>query len=178
MFAIASTMKNIKTKNISPIFRKVIEGDEIKKTYIRNVIEGDKIKKNFWSIWQKVIEGGEKNKQKNIAGKMFFISWNKLGFFRNVFLSLEINSFFLGNRQQSNARDGQKKEHFLGNALPKSNARAHLKQRKSVVALRSAYCANKSPLIPNPGWLLQWYYVFMYKSLCYYAKYWIEWIPQ
>ena len=38
---------------------------------------------------------------------------------------------FFGNRQQSNARAGHKKHmFFFGNALPKSNARAHLKQRK------------------------------------------------
>ena len=35
------------------------------------------------------------------------------------------------NLQQSNARAGQEKTHvFFGNAQPKSNARAHLKQRK------------------------------------------------
>ena len=38
---------------------------------------------------------------------------------------------FFGNRQQSNARAGQKKTHvFFSNARPKSNARAHVKQRK------------------------------------------------
>ena len=49
---------------------------------------------------------------------MFFITRNLL--------------VFDGNRQQSNARAGQKKNTcFLGgNALPKSNARAHLKQRE------------------------------------------------
>ena len=36
------------------------------------------------------------------------------------------------NRQQSNARAGQKKKHvFFSNARPKSNARAHQKQRKT-----------------------------------------------
>ena len=45
----------------------------------------------------------------------------KLAFFR----------VFFGNRQKSNARAGQNKTHvFLGNALPKSTARAHIKQRK------------------------------------------------
>ena len=40
------------------------------------------------------------------------------------------------NRQQFNARAGQKKTHvFFGNARPKSNARAHLKQKKNIVAL-------------------------------------------
>ena len=46
------------------------------------------------------------------------------------FLCPEIDCFFK-NRQQSNARAGQKKTHgFFGNGRPKSNARAHLKQRK------------------------------------------------
>ena len=45
------------------------------------------------------------------------------------FLSPEIDCFF-GNRQQSNARAGQKKTCFFGNARHKFNARAHLKQRK------------------------------------------------
>ena len=51
---------------------------------------------------------------------MFFISRNKL--------------FFVRNRQQSNARAGQKNKFLFGKALPKSNARAHLKQRKNIVA--------------------------------------------
>ena len=39
--------------------------------------------------------------------------------------------FFFGNRQQSNARAGQEKNTcFFCNALPKANARDHLKQRK------------------------------------------------
>ena len=47
----------------------------------------------------------------------FFISRNLLG--------------FLGNRQQSNVPAGQKEPPvFFGNAWPKSNVRAHLKQRK------------------------------------------------
>ena len=46
------------------------------------------------------------------------------------FLSPEIDSFF-ENQQQFNVRAGQKKTHvFFGNARPKFNARAHLKQRK------------------------------------------------
>ena len=54
-----------------------------------------------------------------------------MAFFRNVFLSPEINWVFFANGQQSNVRAGQKKTHvFFGNALLKSNARAHLKQRK------------------------------------------------
>ena len=47
------------------------------------------------------------------------------------FLSAEIDWFFFGNWQQSNARAEQKKTHvFFGNVRPESNARAHLKQRK------------------------------------------------
>ena len=46
------------------------------------------------------------------------------------FLSTKIKCF-LENRQQFNARVGMKKHMvFFGNARPKSNARAHLKQRK------------------------------------------------
>ena len=50
-----------------------------------------------------------------------------LFFFGLLLLSSEINCFF-GHRQQSNARAGQEKISFFGNALPESNARAHLKQ--------------------------------------------------
>ena len=39
--------------------------------------------------------------------------------------------FFFENRQQFNARAGQKKNTcFFGNVRPKSNVRAHLQQRK------------------------------------------------
>ena len=70
-----------------------------------------------------------KRAKKNIAGKIFFISRNKLVFFRKVFFISQITCF--GNQQQSNARAGQKKTCFcFGNAQPKSNARAHLKHRK------------------------------------------------
>ena len=46
------------------------------------------------------------------------------------FLSTKIKFVFFENRQQVNARAGQKKNtcFFFGNARPKSNARAHLKQ--------------------------------------------------
>ena len=47
-------------------------------------------------------------------------------FFWNDFFSPEIDCFF-ENQKQSNAR---KKHVFFGNARPKSNARARLKQRK------------------------------------------------
>ena len=45
--------------------------------------------------------------------------------------------FFFGNRQQFNARAGQKENTcFFSNARPKSNARAHLKQKKKHSGLR------------------------------------------
>ena len=54
-----------------------------------------------------------------------------LFFFKMFFYLLKLTVFF-GNRQQSHARAGQKKNtcFFWGNARPKSNVRAHLKQRK------------------------------------------------
>ena len=52
-------------------------------------------------------------------------------FFSKCFLYIPKLTVFFGNQQQSNARAGQKKTPgFFGNARPKSNARAHLKQRK------------------------------------------------
>ena len=51
--------------------------------------------------------------------------------------------FFFENRQQFIARAGQKKNTcFFGNARPKSNARAHLKQRKKHSGL-TAYLKSK-----------------------------------
>ena len=81
----------------------------------RKVNESDKIKKSIGPVSRKVNEGDE----------MFF-------------LIPKITCFFFGNRQQSNARAGQKKHMFFwGNVLSKSNARAHLKQRKKHSGL---YC--------------------------------------
>ena len=52
-----------------------------------------------------------------------------------MFFYLPKSTVVFGNRQQSNARAGQKKTHvFFGKARFKSNARAHLKQRKNIVA--------------------------------------------
>ena len=45
-----------------------------------------------------------------------------------MFIYLPKSTVFFENRQQSNARAGQNV--LFGNARPKSNARAHLKQRK------------------------------------------------
>ena len=68
-----------------------------------------------------------------------------------MFLSLEINLSFFGmffsspknnfssQKSATNqcARWAEKKQFFLGNALPKFIASAHLKQRKNIVALCS-----------------------------------------
>ena len=54
-----------------------------------------------------------------------------LFFFRNVFFIYQNGMVFFKNPQHFNGRTGQKKHmFFLGNARPKINARAHLKQRK------------------------------------------------
>ena len=58
-----------------------------------------------------------------------------------VFSATEINCI-LENRQQSNARAGQKNYTWFGNAQPKCNALAHLEQRKNIVALY--YVVRKS----------------------------------
>ena len=74
----------------------------------------------------------KKTSQKNIAGKIFFISRNELVFFQNVFLSPKL-TVFLQNLQQSNARAGQKKNtcFFVMRSLHVLNLmRAYLKQRK------------------------------------------------
>ena len=53
-----------------------------------------------------------------------------LVFFGIFFLSTKIKCVFFENRQQVNARAGQKKTHvFFGNGRPKSTVHAHLKQR-------------------------------------------------
>ena len=49
---------------------------------------------------------------------------------RNVFLSSEINRY-----NNIMCELGRKNTCFFGNAQPKSNARAHLKQRKNIVTL-------------------------------------------
>ena len=61
----------------------------------------------------RVNEGDGKNKQKNLADKIFPVSRNKLVFFPNVFFILSKLTVFFGNRQQSNARAGQKKNLFF-----------------------------------------------------------------
>ena len=61
---------------------------------------------------------------------MFFISRNKLGFFGMFFLYHEINCFFRKSATNQCARWAEKNTCFFGNALPISNARSHLKQRR------------------------------------------------
>ena len=61
----------------------------------------------------------------------------KLG---KCFIYLPKLTVFFGNRQQSNARAGQKKYTcFFGNARPKSNARADLKQKIIVASKEDQY---------------------------------------
>ena len=85
--------KTFKKKTIEPIFGKVNEGDEIKKTF---------------DLFKKKLMRATKKTSKKKHSWIFFFSRNKLVFFRNVFLSPEIDCFF-GNRQQCKARAGQKK---------------------------------------------------------------------
>ena len=53
---------------------------------------------------------------------------------RNIFFYLPKLAVFFLNRQQSNVRAAQNKTRVFGNPRPKSNTRAHLKQRKNIVA--------------------------------------------
>ena len=60
---------------------------------------------------------------------------------------------FFENRQKFNARAGQKKNtcFFFGNAWPKSNARAHLKQRKKHSGLMlSTAGVSRHTTVPGP----------------------------
>ena len=61
----------------------------------RKVNEGDKMKTTFDLFEKKLMRATKKQAKKH--------SW------KNVFLSPEINCFFRENRQQSNARAGEKK---------------------------------------------------------------------
>ena len=107
--------KTFKKKNIEPILGN--EGDEIKKLLIY-------LKNSYWG-WRK------KQAKQNIAGKNVFLCHEINLFFSECFFYLSKLPVFFGNQQQSNARAGQiKNTCFFGNALPESNARAHLKQSK------------------------------------------------
>ena len=88
-----SKKKHLGKKNIPPIFGKVNEGDQIKKNIGQisgKVNEDDEIKKN-WTFLNKVNEGGEKNKQKNIAGKKFFYFLKWTCFFIGMFFFIYQN---------------------------------------------------------------------------------------
>ena len=96
-------------KNIESILEKVNEGAQMKKN-IRQISgkdnKGDEINK-LLTYFKKVNESDEKNKQnKNITGKMFFYPLK-------CFFYLPKLTVFFGNRQQSNARAGQKNTFFL-----------------------------------------------------------------
>ena len=83
-----------------------------------------KLKKTFDLFKKKLTRATEKtSNKKNIAGKIFFVSRDKL-------LSPEIDRFFRKSATIDNARWAEKNTCFFGSARHKSNARAHLKQRK------------------------------------------------
>ena len=77
----------------------------------------------------------------------YFLSLEMNLFFFGMFFYLPKLTVFFGNRQQFNARAGQKKTHvFFGEiAQSKSNARAHLKQRKKHSGL-TAVCLSMAGL--------------------------------
>ena len=82
----------------------------------------------------------EKTSKKNVAGKIFVISRNELFFFSEYFFYLPKLTVFFGNRQQSNARAGQKETHvFFGNGRSKYITRAHLNREKNIVALPAMF---------------------------------------
>ena len=71
-------------------------------------------------------EGDEKNKKKiTLLEKS-----SELFFFGMFFYLPKLNVFFLKIGKNSMRALARKKTCFFGNARPKSNARAHLKQRK------------------------------------------------
>ena len=75
--------------------------------------------------------------KKNIAGKKFLFPEMNLFFFGIFFLSTKIKCFFSKIGNNSMRALGRKKTcFFFGNARPKSNARAHLKQRKKHSGLK------------------------------------------
>ena len=96
-----------------------------------------KFKKNVDLFLKKVMRATKKTSKKNIAGKIFLSLEMNLFFFGIFFLSPEIDCFFseIGNNQMR-ALGRKKTCSFLGNARSKSNACAHLKQRKkNIVAI-------------------------------------------
>ena len=72
----------------------------------------------------------------------------------------EFNVVVFLNRQQFNARAGQKKNTcFFGNSQHKSNARAHLKQRRKHSGLTAQYCLCSRQCFFN---VLKHYYCLHY----------------
>ena len=88
----------LRKKNSEPIFGKVDEGDEIKKNIgqiSRKVYEGDGIKKTFDLFENKLMRTTKKTSQKKHRWKnVFFISRNKLVFFRMFFSLKKFMGFF------------------------------------------------------------------------------------
>ena len=72
-----------------------------------------------------------KKQAKNIVEKKFFyfLKWTCF-FFEMFFLSTKIKCFFSKIGKNLMRALGRKKTRFFGNARPKSNVRAHVKQRK------------------------------------------------
>ena len=86
-----------------------------------------------WKLLKKNLMRAKKKKQakkKHSWTNIFYLmKWTC--FLECFFYLPKLTVFFFGNRQQFNARAGQIKTHVCsGNARPKSNACAHLKQRK------------------------------------------------
>ena len=79
-----------------------------------------------------------KKKQKKNITEFFFFLEMKLVFFGMFFYLPKLNDFFRKWATIQSARWAEKNTCFFGNARSKSNARAHLRQRKkNIVALRS-----------------------------------------
>ena len=88
-------------------------------------------KKNIEPIFGKVSEGDEKN----------------LCFFQNNFLSPKIECFYSEIGSNPMLALGWKKHMvFFSNALPKSNARAHLKQRKKTQWPKWWLASDQTPM--------------------------------
>ena len=95
--------------------------------------------KKHWTISGNGNEGDEKTSQRiNIAAFFIFLFPEmNLVFFGMFFHLPKLNVFFSKIGKNSMRALGRRKKHmfFFCNARPKSNARAHLKQRKNIVAL-------------------------------------------
>ena len=74
---------------------------------------------------------------------MYFISRNELVFFEMFFYPPKLTVFSLKSATIQCARWAEKTHVFVVNALPKSNARAHLKQRKKHSGLNGLWYSYK-----------------------------------